>query len=63
MVTYPIVKLFPTAISVPIGLVAKAMTVVAEKSQELQTDRQASEKTIYDNKQIHQIAQGEIDPI
>jgi len=63
VVTYPIVKLFPTAISVPIGLVAKAMAAVAEKSQELQSDQQAPLKTIYDNKQIHQIAQGEIDPI
>jgi len=55
-VAYPIIKLFPTAISIPIGKVAKAMAVVATKPDETLASNDAP--CIFDNKQIHNIADG-----
>jgi len=57
---YPIIKLFPTAISVPIGKVAKAMALVAAHPRQSTPD-EASRQKILDNKTIHQLANGEID--
>lgn len=57
-VAYPIIKLFPTAISIPIEKVARAMAVVA--TRESKADGAASVK-IFDNKQVHQISDGEFD--
>jgi len=52
VVMYPIIKLFPTAISIPIFKVAKAMAVVAS-SEAVKSDETA---LCFDNKQIHKIA-------
>lgn len=69
--TYPIIKLFPTAISIPIGKVAKAMALVASKPDDdealLKSDdaaqdqgqgQDAAHARVFDNKQIHSIADG-----
>jgi len=56
VLAFPIVKLFPTAISIPIGKVAKAMATVAVNSEQALAPDNAS--MIYENKQIHKIADG-----
>lgn len=55
-VLFPVVKLFPTAISIPIGKVAKAMAITAAKSEV--AAEEDSVTLIFDNKTIHSIADG-----
>ena len=57
---FPVMKLFPTALSIPIGKVAKAMCLVASQPDATSTDDVNSSFTLFDNKMIHHIVDGEI---
>jgi len=57
---FPVIKLFPTAMSIPIGKVAKAMCLVAAQPDASSTEAASSGFTIFDNKTIHNIADGEV---
>merc|ERR1711962_397973 len=59
-VLFPVIKLFPTAMSVPIGKVAKTMSIVAMHAFDAQA-KDAPYERIFDNKQIHLIADGNFD--
>ena len=54
---FPVMKLFPTALSIPIGKVAKAMCLVASQPFATATDDVNSS---FHNKMIHHIVDGEI---
>jgi len=55
---FPVIKLFPTAMSIPIGKVAKAMCLVAAQPNASSAGDDKSNFTIFDNKTIHNIADG-----
>lgn len=55
-VMFPVIKMFPTFISVPIQTVAQAMVVVSSSEDGVMRDTSETNSRIFDNKEIHSIA-------